>query len=343
MANKYQHQIAQQDQRLQSLDEKLRFLRSSYKIVQRENKSLTALLGLKQAFDEAEPIYIGEPKARRATEAGRQATAIAQLSDWHVGARVDKRKVLGLNSFNPKIAEQRAKAYFRNLLSEVEAERARIPIPHLLLHLGGDLISNQIHEELMETNFMSPVDETLFAERLIDGGLEFLAEHGNFETISVVCNTGNHGRITKKVRVSTQVENSHEYSIYKHLQGKYSDSLFQWKIAESYHAVAKVYGKAHLFHHGHAIRYQGGVGGVTVPLLRYIHRINNVFPYPIVHHWLGHFHQLLEHPAFTINGSLIGYDTYAMVNGFGYEPPRQSMRLFDSRRGFTKSTPIYLD
>jgi hypothetical protein len=60
------------------------------------------------------------------------------------------------------------------------------------------------------------------------------------------------------------------------------------------------------FHHGHSIRYAGGVGGIYIPTNKAIAQWNkgrhadlDVF---------GHFHQLRDGGNFICNGSLIGYN-----------------------------------
>jgi hypothetical protein len=39
--------------------------------------------------------------------------------------------------------------------------------------------------------------------------------------------------------------------------------------------------------------------------------------------WMGHWHQATFGPSFTINGSLIGYDSFAADMRFAVAPPEQ--------------------
>ncbi len=55
---------------------------------------------------------------------------------------------------------------------------------------------------------------------------------------------------------------------------------------------------------------------------------------------MGHFHQLFDGRHIEINGSLIGYNPYAMRKQFHMERPQQLMTLLDSRYGKTVSAPI---
>lgn len=283
------------------------------------------------------------PKAIPMPDKGQdsEATAIVLASDWHVGARINPKVVNGLNKFNPDIARKRSAAFFHNALRLVRKERQNVRVPNLVLWLGGDLISNDIHPELAESNYLSPTQEVVFAQELLSDGLKFLAENGEFERIIIPCSTGNHGRTTEKIRVSTEYRNSYEHLLYWQLAAKFKEPIYDWMIEDGYYTYLKLYGKTHRFSHGHFVRYQGGVGGLTVPLMKAIKRAND--QKVADHDHIGHFHQLTRHGRFTVNGSLCGFDAYALSIGASPERPQQAFDLFDSKRGFTISAPILLD
>ena len=46
---------------------------------------------------------------------------------------------------------------------------------------------------------------------------------------------------------------------------------------------------------------------------------------------------------FVSNGSLIGYNEYALSIKAKYEPPQQAFFLIDAERGKRHSTPIWVD
>lgn len=268
-----------------------------------------------------------------------QATAIALASDWHVGQRVDASTVSGLNEFNPDIAERRAKNFFRNLLSLVRKERQEVAIETLVLWLGGDFLSNVIHPELLETNYLSPFQEAELAQNLLAGGLKLLQDDGEFEKIVVVCNSGNHGRATQKIHHASETLNSHEHAIFWNLRRNFP--ALDWQIATGYFHYIQIYDQLHRFHHGHNTKYGGGIGGITIPLIKFVHRANQ--QRNAAHDWLGHYHQLTRHQDFTINGSLVGFDAYALSIGARPERPQQAFQLIDAKRGFTIAAPILLE
>ncbi len=311
---------------------------SALEQIEERDRQIAAITALQAP---AKPLEI---KADLSTKKG-QAVAIIQATDWHVEERVDPRTVNGLNEYTPEIAERRARAFFRNSLKLVRKERQDVKIDTLILHLGGDLISGYIHEELEESNALSPIEATMFAKSLVRAGLQMLRADGEFKQIVVVCNHGNHGRTTKKIRVSTGARNSYEFLMYHALASDFAgDKGIRFQIADGYFAYVQAFDYTLRFHHGDAVKYHGGIGGVSIPLLKFLHRANT--QRRADGDFIGHFHQLTPfsrvHKS-AINGSLIGFNAYAMRIGASPEPPLQNFQLLDAARGFTVHAPIFVE
>jgi hypothetical protein len=58
---------------------------------------------------------------------------------------------------------------------------------------------------------------------------------------------------------------------------------------------------------------------------------------------LGHWHQRLSTRDFVINGSIIGYNAYALSIKASFERPQQSFFLMHPKRGKTVECPIFVD
>jgi hypothetical protein len=56
---------------------------------------------------------------------------------------------------------------------------------------------------------------------------------------------------------------------------------------------------------------------------------------------MGHWHQYLSTPSLIINGSLKGYDEYAKISNFGFEPPQQALAIVTPERGITFQAPVF--
>jgi hypothetical protein len=93
--------------------------------------------------------------------------------------------------------------------------------------------------------------------------------------------------------------------------------------------------------HGHNIRFAGGVGGVYIPINKAINQWNKLrHAYLDI---LGHFHTFRDGGNFIVNGSLCGYNAFAISIKADFEEPRQCFMLIDKKRGKTIVAPILLN
>jgi hypothetical protein len=271
-----------------------------------------------------------------------KSVAVSIASDWHLEERVEPEVVNGLNDFDFAEAKRRIEKYFEQTLYLTDLMRHETRIDMLILALLGDLLSGYIKDELIENNQFSPCEAVIHLVHLIKNGLDFLWEQGNFEEILLPCCFGNHSRTTEKMRHSTAYKNSYEYIVYNYLGLLYQDNPhINFKIAHGYHNYVDVFGRYTIrFHHGHNIRYHGGVGGIAIPTNKAINGWNKSRrPYLDV---FGHFHQLKDNGSWICNGSLIGYNPYALSIKADYEPPQQAFFTIEQTKGKTFTAPIFL-
>lgn len=289
--------------------------------------------------------YVIEPKVP--SEHNSEAVAFMIASDWHNEERVRRGDVSDLNEYNLDIFQKRADNFFRGGQRLWEINRRDNEIKTIVLGLLGDFITGSIHEDAAESNYLPPADAIMNAEEKIVSGINFLLEHTDAEELVVPCHSGNHGRMTKKQRHSTEMGNSLEEVMYRHLEKTYADHpRVKFRIASGYHSYLSLWDKFLIrFHHGHNIRYQGGVGGLTIPVNKAINDWNKQERYRAVNlDVFGHFHQYVSHSNFVCNGSLIGYNSYAVAIKAPFERPQQAFflvgRKFMSR---TISAPIFVE
>lgn len=57
----------------------------------------------------------------------------------------------------------------------------------------------------------------------------------------------------------------------------------------------------------------------------------------------GHYHTAMDGGKFVSNGSLIGYNAFAVAIKAPFEKPKQMTFLIDKKRGKTIVAPIVLD
>lgn len=261
---------------------------------------------------------------------GSESTAVALLSDWHFEETVHPSSVNGLNKFNTEIAKERVIYLFQTIVKFVKIHKEETTINNLILALLGDFISGGIHDDLKEGNEMQTIPAIMEVEKLIASGIKHILENTDVNII-IPCSMGNHSRITEKQRVSTESGNSLELWMYCHLRDVFADNeRVKFIINEGYHTYVKVYDYTLRFSHGHAIKYGGGIGGIFIPVFKAISQWNkgkfanlDLF---------GHFHQMKDGGNFITNGSLIGYNAFAVKIKADYEKPKQAFLLIDKSR-----------
>lgn len=300
--------------------------------LERENEAILAFKGPVETIKISPKVPTGES----------ESTAVIVASDWHIEEEVEASVVNNLNRFDIEIAKRRSTQFFRNGLRLVEINRQGTVIKTLILALLGDFFSNDIHEELVETGQLDPMRAMLKAYEWLVSGIKFLLEHGQFDEIIIPCHSGNHARTTDKIRISTEAGHSLEYVMYRFLAKAFeSEPRVKFLIADGYHSYVEVFGRTVRFHHGHMIRYQGGVGGIFIPANKAISQWSRARNADL--DVFGHFHQAKMDSRFISNGSLIGYNAFAISIKADFEPPKQAFFLIDRKRGVTIYAPIMFD
>lgn len=280
-------------------------------------------------------IKLNTPKNNKGS-----STAFLVWSDWHIEEIVRSEKTNGLNNFNLKVAFERVSACAYNSAKLVKEMSKSEVIDRVVLFLGGDFFSGAIHEELMENTELRPIDASLKARELLKASIDILLKELK-QDIEIICCVGNHSRTTKKIHISNEQENSLEKFMYHFLASDFEkEKRAHFNIAEGYHIYLQVYDYTLRFHHGHAIKYGGGVGGITIPVNKKI-QIWNIAR-PVYLDIFGHFHQFFDGGNFIVNGSLIGYTPYALSIGAKFEVPKQTFFLIKNGYGKTIVAPIFL-
>jgi hypothetical protein len=316
--------------RNRELKSKYNHLLSQY---EESEKRFDALVGIKQAVD----IHSIPPIIRGSKH---EAVPVVMLSDWHFEETVFGATINNLNEYNLDIASARWNKCIQNSMRLVAKERQSSDIEQIVIWLGGDFITGYIHEELEESNGLSPTQATRFAKEKIINALNFYIAHGKFKKITVVCNYGNHGRTNKKPRVSTGYKNSYEWMMYMDIADYFSNNKsIDFVIPNGLFAYVEVLGYINRFWHGDTIQYGGGIGGLTVPLIKAIQRYDSTIKAD--YNFMGHYHQFWEATKnCMVNGSGIGFNAYAQRIGASCEPPQQGFKMIDSKYGYTTKLQI---
>lgn len=317
-----------------------RSLKKKYDESLRHIETMERSLETYKALDNIQESYVFEPRKSSGSHSS-EGVVVAVASDWHIEERVGA-EVGDLNRYTPEIATARAKTFFQGALRLTKLLQQDITIKQMILPLLGDFITNDIHDaENAEMNALLPTHALAKAQALIIAGFELILRETKLEIV-VPCHSGNHARTTKTTRFGAENGHSLEYLMYLHLAAYFRDEKrITFLIPEGIHSYVTVYDHVIRFHHGHAIKYGGGVGGIYIPVNKSIAAWNrgrradlDVF---------GHFHQLRDGGNFICNGSLIGYNAFALSIKADFDRPKQALFLIDKKRGRTCTWPILFD
>jgi hypothetical protein len=301
--------------------------------IERLERELGAVNALRAGVD----TFAITPKLKSGTAEG---TVVVLASDWHVEEKVGA-EVGGFNTYDLDIATDRATRFWQGVLRLTRLLQQDITVKEMVVGLLGDFITGQIHEENAEQNHLTPNFAIVFAQNLLISGIEFLLDHTDCR-LTFVCHSGNHARTTKKTRFGTENGHSLEYLMYLHLAAHFrSEKRVTFIIPEGMHSYVQVYDQTIRFQHGHAIKYGGGVGGIYIPVNKSLAQWNKARRADL--DCFGHFHQMRDGGNFLCNGSLIGYNSFALSIKADFEPPKQTLFLIDRDRGRTCTWPILLE
>lgn len=279
-----------------------------------------------------------KPKAlkhkRRSAGEKKPAALVALASDWHTCEIVSKRQTGGINEHNREIGEERAWRWASALTKLIKREQQTSDVQSLVLWLGGDfLVNDGLHYKSERGCDYSPPDEARIVRDLLAQIIARLRADLDVSRIAIPTSWGNHDRSTPKMIPGHAGDYSHIQSVYKDLAGWFaSDDSIDFHIAEAEWLELDVHGYPLLFHHGHAIRYGGGVGGIAVPLLRTVGRLQRDYRFRTLN--IGHHHQrnVVQGGTAFVNGSLVGANGYSRDLGLPSEQAAQIAYTIDLER-----------
>jgi hypothetical protein len=222
-------------------------------------------------------------RPKRDRRSPRGEIALVHATDWQAGK---KTASYGLDVLRARIGQ-----FTEKIVSLTEVQRSHHPVREVVVMLGGDMVEGltvfpgqayEVEAHLFEQVFVV-VD-------VIDGMLRHLAE--NFETVRVVAEYGNHGRIGR--RGDVPAADNLDRIAYKIAQERTKDLAIPWQASDAFYQLVKV-GDAYraLLVHGDEINSYGG----ALPAYGIVKKVS-AWSSGVVEQfhdaYLGHFHQPLE-------------------------------------------------
>lgn len=272
------------------------------------------------------------------------------LSDLHFGAVVRKSQVNGVNQYNTDIAKtrirtvaQRSVGFLRGALSPGDFGGC------FILNLGGDMVDGIIHDELRESSDATVLQSLLTLLDELIPIIKMLADE--FGHVRVNCVAGNHGRLDKKPRFANAAQLNFDWLLYRFLakviesDKKYANKVSMF-VPDGMDCRYDVYKTRYLLNHGDKFKGGDGWSGVLLPWTRgetKKAKQYNAIDLPYDHLVIGHWHQANFMRRIFGNGSLIGFDPFAMQLGFNFEPPQQILWVTHPQFGAIHKTEIFAE
>lgn len=249
------------------------------------------------------------------------------LSDLHWGEVVFRSQLGGVNAYNLKIAHERLERTINKAIHLLKILDSKLDYPGIVLPLGGDMISGDIHEELSTTNELPSIPTVLDLHDALVPAITHLADV--FGNVFVPCVSGNHGRNTKKIQAKNRNRTSFDWMLYQFLVRRFAnDSRVTFFVPDGPDALYRVQNTTYNLTHGDQFRAGDSIIGAIGPLMRGNQKKTAKHasvkrPYDIM--LAGHWHQLMYLPRLIVNGTMKGFDEYADSNNYPVEPAQQAL------------------
>lgn len=272
---------------------------------------------------------------------------IYHWSDWHLGEVVDPKQMHGYNAFNREIAEQRVVTLVRNSLMMTKEILGRHKPNGCVIFLGGDFVSGWLHQELIATDDMTPLQAMRTATTWLNAALLEMVKF--FGKITVIGTPGNHGRLFHRPPGKLGAYQAFDWLVYGFLQDLFEhDKRFTFIIPGEGEYLAELNGRRYMFMHGHELGVKGGDGiiGAIGPIMRGAQKVGRSsasigrdFDTLVI----GHYHQPLLLPGIICNNAIKGFDEYARRERYRATPPSQVMWFSHAKYGVVHFNEIFVE
>jgi hypothetical protein len=305
------------------------------------------VVDLQRALDLAEAVAGANPQPPKWVAAKAKKTHAATLcllaTDTHLDEVVNPEEVGGLNAYNREIAGQRLERAFTGAVKVARDYLSGITIDGVVILWGGDIISGDIHGELVESNEAATVQTLVHWIEPLAAGIDLLArEFGRVHNVGV---PGNHGRRTRKPRYKGRAADNYDSMLYHLLARQHAAREdITWQVSTALYADIQIRGMHVRLEHGDEAKGGTGIASAMSPLFLLHHRRTR--QYAAADRQLdllvtGHFHSRYQAPGLLVGGTMKGTDEYSAGRGFAHQEPSQEVFIVGDR-GVVVNAPIWV-
>lgn len=275
----------------------------------------------------------------------KKLVPVVCLSDIHIGEVVDAGDVGFGDEYNTPLAHEYADKVINDFIG-ICKKNMNYKYDGVVLILGGDIISGNNMHNMDETNDRTALEQVIEGGNLIIRAINAL--YKAFGKVFVPAVTGNHDRLdgSRYTRTKQRTENSLGMMVYYYVQQHFADNKDVSIVTDkSDEILFSINGHRFNLQHGDTIKGGGGIGGITVPILRARAKkltaavaVNKAFDTLII----GHFHQSLSLSGLIVMNSLKIYDEYSKSLGFAYSRPGATSFFVNEHGEIIFSTDIII-
>jgi len=291
-------------------------------------------------------------------------SVVCHVTDWHYGESQVSSEIEGFGEYSRDIARQRVMTILvPNILDWVTLHRKNYTVDELVLIVTADMISGDIHQELIVTNEVpSPVQSVEVAYLFADMVKLFTPFFSKIRVEWIVVD--NHSRLTPKPQAKEAGYNSFNYIVAKMAEQILSNfKTVTMNVYPAIEKVVEVQNTRYLCTHGGEIQgwaghpYYGMDRRAGKESMRRSQKINLEFnksgkdmdelyrlfrAYQFDKLLMGHFHAPLYGPWWGIGGSLSGTSAYDHKYG-RFARPSQTSWIIHPKHGEFDYTVWALD
>lgn len=315
-----------QEQTLEQLREALKRSQQQYAKLKVKNDELVQAVyqAAKDASLGTPPVKVSPPK--KDTRKGKLEVAVIHCTDWQLG----KKSV----SYGSETCGQRIDRFIDKVLHITDIQRKHHPVREAVLMLGGDMVEGMGIFPGQSYEVDSYLYEQLFeVSRLISKTVSTLAN--NFESVRVVCEYGNHGRIGRYGEMP-KGDNIDRIS-YEIARSKVGHLVKDWQSSDAWYQIVKIGNYTALLVHGDEIKSFGG----NTPAFGILRKVN-AWAGGVIEHfddcYMGHWHTpmsltMSNGGRIFVTGSPESHNEYAREFVAATGIPSQRLHFVDPDKG----------
>ena len=229
----------------------------------------------------------------------KEEKAVVLWSDMHIGR------------YSPELMQKKVSTFYSTIVKMVDTQRSSIPIKDLHIFMLGDVVDGDeiFPAQSYEQKFYLMEQMFTYGLPMVTNLINQLSNH--FESITISCVPGNHGRKSKL----TDTRLNFDTIFYEACKlATASNPCIKWNITWEWYQVVEIYGNRFLITHGANIR-----SWLNIPFYGIIQkgmRWQGSLPEEWNYLCMGHFHTILffkwNNFKTFMNGTWLDNDDYAL-------------------------------